>query len=107
MSGQVREPKLLYRHADKDEQEGNADDPGDDEGSDDIRRRLEVGEPEDAVEHQQDGNLRPGKVVGVKDLRDNQEFRHHDNVVHRDLLNVNSHAILEHACDKPNNGDVP
>jgi len=107
MAGQVRVPELLDRDADEDEHEHAGHAPDNDESANAVGHLLEVGEVEDAVVHEQNGELCPHEVVDVEDLGDDEELGHQDYLVHGDLVCVDAHAGAIHGEDEADDDKVP
>lgn len=88
MAWELRVPQFLHGHADEDEEEGHADDPGDDEDGDGVGPALEVGEVEDAVVEEEDAELGPDQVECVEDLCDDQELGDQDDVIRMESIRM-------------------
>lgn len=92
VAGELRRPKLLHRHADEYEQEGDTDDPGPDEGTHHPGHLLKIGMAEDAIVHQQEAEFGPAQVPSIQNLSHDQPFGHHDYLRGINLVCMNAHA---------------
>lgn len=100
-------PELLDRYADKDEEEGDTNDPSENKGDDEPRHLLEEWDVEDAVVHQHQTELGPAQIPGVENLCHDEVLGHQHDVVDADLVCVESHAHRVHREDEANNNEVP
>lgn len=100
-------PQLLHGDADEDEQKGDADDPGDDEAADNVGPFSEIGKVEDAVIHEEDGQLGPDEVVDVEDFGHDEILRHQDDLVGFHEVGVDAHACVVHGKDEAHHYKVP
>jgi hypothetical protein len=97
MAGQLRIPEFLDRNADKNKEEGDAEDPKNNKNADDVGPSFEIWETEDAVIHQKKTKLRPDQIEDIEDLGNKKELGHQDDVAKWNGVCVKTHTAPNHS----------
>lgn len=105
--GQISIPQLLHWYANEDEQKRDGKPPHHAKCPDDLCPALEIREIEDAVVHQEEGDLGPDEIPCVEDFGDQEELGHEDDVGGRDDGGVFAHSCPNHPENESYYNQVP